>query len=186
MTQNPRLLAIAVFIALVLATLSGESLAKNAALPKPVSPDEAAQLLAKPPAGFEIVDIRPQGEFVDYALPGSINLEPDAVITDESLQSGDGPILLVDKDGTKAFSVAGVLSQKSSRPVLVLKGGITAWWEAKEKGMAVKETPLGNAPAPASAPTQEKTPATSPAPGAPPPTPAPQAPQPPASKSAGC
>ncbi|MBI4806763.1 MAG: rhodanese-like domain-containing protein [Desulfovibrio sp.] len=184
MTPLPRLIAIAVFIALALASLSGDSLAKSAALPKPVSPEEAAQLLAKPPAGFEIVDIRSHLEIADYALPGSIGLEPEAALADESLQSGDGPILLVDKDGTKAFAVAGVLSQRSSRQVLVLKGGITAWWEAKEKGLAVKETPLGNAPAPAFAPEQEKAPASSPAPGAP--APAPQAPQPPASKSAGC
>jgi hydroxyacylglutathione hydrolase len=184
MTQTPRLFAIAGFIVLALAALSGEPLARSVALPKPASPDEAAQLLAKPQAGFEIVDIRPQGEFVDYALPGSLNLEAEAVLADEYLQSGDGPILLVDKDGTKAFVVAGLLSQKSSRPVLVLKGGITAWWASREKGMVVKETPLGSAPGPASTPIQEKTPGAAPAPGAPAPTPA--APPPPASKSVGC
>ena len=186
MTPYPRLFAFAVLLALALASLTGDAMAKSAGLPKPASPDETAQLLAKPPAGFEIVDIRTQGEFTDYALPGSFNLEPEAVLADESLQTGDGPILLVDKDGTRAFAVAGVLSQKSSRPVLVLKGGLDAWWAAREKGVAVKETPLGNAPVPTAAPAQDKTPGAAPAPGSPVPAPAPAVPQPPASKNAGC
>ena len=184
MTPNPRLSAFAALLVLAVFVLAGAALAKGSSLPKPASPDEAAQLLAKPPAGLEIVDIRPQGEFSDYALPGSLNMDPEAVLADESLFTGDGPVLLVDKDGTRAFAVAGVLCQKSSRPVLVLKGGLAAWWADREKGLAVKETPLANAPVPAVVPAQDKTPGALPAPAAPAPKPA--APQPPASKSAGC
>ena len=186
MTPNPRFSAFAVLLTLAVFALAGAVLAKGSSLPKPASPDEAAQLLAKPPTGFEIVDIRPQSEFSDYALPGSLNMAPEAVLADESLFTGEGPILLVDKDGTRAFAVAGVLSQKSSRPVLVLKGGLSAWWADREKGMAVKETPLGNATSPAVVPAQDKIPGVAPAPGSPAPAPTPAAPQPPASKSAGC
>ncbi|WP_243362225.1 rhodanese-like domain-containing protein [Fundidesulfovibrio terrae] len=173
--------------------------AKEPVLPRAATPAETAQLLAKPPAGFEIVDIRPQAEFADYALPGSLNLDAAAVLADESFFTGAGPLLIVDKDGTRAFALAGALAQKTSRPLLVLRGGLAAWWAEREMGAVVKETPLTGAPSPAPAPG--KAPASpgapsapgssgSPAPGTPaapatPGAPAP-APQPPASKSAGC
>jgi len=172
-------------------------------LPKAASPEETAQMLARPPAGLEIVDVRPQAEFSDYALPGSLNLDPATVLADQSLLSGAGPLLLVDKDGTAAFALAGALAQKTSRPVMVLKGGLAAWWAAREMGAAVRETPLTGAPSPAavpasgpaSAPGKTPPPAAPAAPGAPvpgnpgvpaPATPGSPAPQPPASKSAGC
>lgn len=162
--------------------------AKGPELPGAAAPEEAARLLAAPPAGLDVVDIRPQAEFADYALPGAQNLDPSTVLADETLLTGAGPLLLVDKDGTAAFAVAGALARKASRPVLVLKGGMQAWWATKELGLAVRETPLGDAPVAAPAPV--------PAPGGPaptapqaptPPTPSgPAAPQPPASKNAGC
>lgn len=178
--------------------------AKEQDLPRAAAPDEVAAMLAKPPAGLEIVDIRPQGDFADYALPGSINIEASAVLGDESFLSATGPLLLVDKDGTTAMAVAGALAQKTARPVLVLRGGLAGWWEAREVGLAVKEVPLNQAapssapaPAPAPAAPAKQAPPAQPAPPAAPSAPAPapapaapgqpgDAPQPPASKSAGC
>ncbi|WP_243311759.1 rhodanese-like domain-containing protein [Fundidesulfovibrio agrisoli] len=201
------LLPLVLAAALGLAPLaSAPALAKEQDLPRAAAPDEVAAMLAKPPAGLEIVDIRPQGEFADYALPGSMNIEASAVLGDESFLSAAGPLLLVDKDGTTAMALAGALAQKTARPVLVLRGGMAGWWEAREVGLAVKEVPLNQA-APSSAPAPAATPAASPAPAAPakqappaqpaPPAPVPapapaapgqpgDTPQPPASKSAGC
>lgn len=154
-------------------------------LPKAVSPAEASELMARPQAGLEIVDIRPNAEYADYALPGSINLDPAAVMADESLLSGQGPLLIVDKDGTGAFAVAGVLARKASRPVMALTGGLAAWWADREMGMAVKAVPLEAAPAQAvpqpAAPAGTQAPAAPQAPAQPSPAPAP-----PASKNAGC
>jgi rhodanese-related sulfurtransferase len=172
-----------------------KAVAAQADLPAAVSPEELAKLAAKPPAGLEIVDIRPASEFAGYALPGSLNIDAAAVLADESFAAGQGPLVLVDKDGTRAFVLAGALSRKSSRQVLVLRGGLEGWWAAMELGMAVKETPLGDAPgpvpaapaaapsgAPGSAPGQGATPPAGSAPAAP----AAPAPQPPTSKNAGC
>lgn len=197
MTRTLRLISLALFLAALVPGLlatQARSQARTPALPKPASPGEVAQLMAKPPAGFEIVDLRPQAEFADYALPASLNLEPAAVLADESFASGTGPLVLVDKNGTQAFAVAGVLAQKTSRPVLVLTGGLAAWWAAQEKGMAVKEVPLADQPAPTSAPASTPAgpagPATPAQPAAPQPaapgSPENPAPQPPAAKSAGC
>ena len=140
------------------------------------------------------MDLRPQAEFSDYSLPGSLNFDAATVLADESLLTGTGPLLIVDKDGTAAFAVAGVLSRKAKRPVLALSGGLAAWWAERELGMAVKEVPLDQQAAPVSAPASApgSAPAAKPAPAAPaaPAIPGapqpPQAPQPPASKNAGC
>lgn len=192
MTRMLRHMSLSLALALtplVLASqATAQSPARTPALPRTASPAEVAQLMAKPPAGLEIVDIRPQAEFADYALPGSLNLEAAAVLADDSFASGSGPLLLVDRNGTQAFAVAGVLAQKTSRPVLVLTGGLSAWWAAQEKGMAVKEVPLTDQPTPAPAPaTTPAGPAAPAAPQAPAPaSPENPAPQPPAAKSAGC
>lgn len=159
-----------------------KALAAQADLPAAVSPEELARLAAKPPAGLEIVDIRPAAEFAGYALPGSLNLDAAAVLADESFASGQGPLVIVDKDGTRAFALAGALTRKSSRQILVLKGGLESWWTVMELGMAVKETPLGDAPG-AGSPSGVTPPAGT-TPGAP--APASPAPQPPTSKNAGC
>ncbi|KAF0235108.1 MAG: beta-lactamase domain-containing [Desulfovibrionaceae bacterium] len=201
MTRTLRHMSLTLALALAPLALAPQATAQSQgrtpALPRSASPNEVAQLMAKPPAGLEIVDIRPQAEFADYALPASLNLDAAAVLADDSFASGNGPLLLVDKNGTQAFAVAGVLAQKTSRPVLVLTGGLAAWWAAQEKGMAVKEVPLADQPTPASAPASTPAgpagpagPAT-PAQPATPQTPAPAspenpAPQPPAAKSAGC
>ena len=145
MKRFPRLFLLAALLATPFAAqfaLAGPAKATSPDLPKAASPGEVAQLMAKPPTGLEIVDIRPAAEFSDYALPGSLNLDPAAVLADESLLAGTGPLLLVDKDGTRAFAVAGALAQKGSRQVVVLKGGLVAWWTAKELGLAVKDIPL--------------------------------------------
>jgi len=205
MKRTMRLLALTAALG-----LSAAALAKGPDMPRAAAPDEVAAMLAKPPAGLEIVDIRPEPEFADYSLPGSINIDAASVLADESFLSAAGPLLLVDKDGATAMAVAGALAQKTGRPVLVLRGGLSGWWAARELGLAVKEVPLGQE-APAAAMPNAAPPAASPAPGkqgapaqpapapAPAPVPAPatpgapaapgtpgDAPQPPANKSAGC
>jgi rhodanese-related sulfurtransferase len=156
----------------ILASLSGlnglaqETRLKAPGIPQAASPDEVARIMAKPPAGLEIVDIRTPAEYADYALPGSLNLDPATVLADESLRAGSGPLLLVDKDGTEAFAVAGALAQKASRPVMVLAGGLKAWWNARELGLIAKAAPpavsldntQGQTSTPASAPTDRNTP----------------------------
>lgn len=198
MTRTLRHMSLTLALALAPLALASQapaqSQARTPALPRSASPAEVAQLMAKPPAGLEIVDIRPQAEFADYALPASLNLDAAAVLADDSFATGSGPLLLVDKNGTQAFAVAGVLAQKTSRPVLVLTGGLAAWWAAQEKGLAVKEVPLADQPAPVpAAPAGPATPAqpAAPQPAVPGSTPVPgspdnPAPPPPAAKSAGC
>lgn len=184
-------------------------------LPESLSPDRLAALVNEPPADLEIVDIRPPDQFADYALPGADNMTAAEALTDQALLAGRGPLVLVDRDGDKAWALGAMLMQKTRRHVAVLAGGMVAWWRARELGAVVREVPMpagqGKAPAakPAdsggaapgqsesgqAAPAKPAAPAT-PAPGQTPgavqpaPAPAPSAPggppNPPASKNAGC
>ena len=73
--------------------------------------------------------------------------------------------------------LGGILSQKTSRPIKVIHGGLEAYWTESELKAAVRDTPL-----PGAGPGGVKPPPT-PAPGGPPAAPAPT---PPKKKSAGC
>ncbi|GAB6037187.1 hypothetical protein JCM15519_17460 [Fundidesulfovibrio butyratiphilus] len=168
-------------------------------LPETLTPDKLAAQINESPAELEIVDIRPPEQFADYALPGAENMTAAEALADPALQAGRSRLVLVDRDGDKAWALGAMLMQKTKRPVSVLSGGMTAWWRARELGAVVREVPLpaASTKAPAAAPaasgqTAPAKPAPNQGPGAVQPAPSPTpsapggAPQPPASKNAGC
>jgi rhodanese-related sulfurtransferase len=133
------------------------------------------------PGTFDLVDIRPPEAFQDYALPGSINTDPADVLSNAVYLTGAGPLIIVDRDGSLAMMVAGILSQKTKRPIKALYGGLDGLWEETELKRAVRSVPL-----PATAPGVQAAPAGSPALHPATPKPAPTAPSVPKKKSAGC
>jgi len=136
-----------------------------------ISPADLSRLIKDLPGTFDFVDIRPADAFTDYALPGSRRADLADVLDNPGFLVGAGPLIIVDRDGSLAMMAAGILSQKTKRPIKALHGGLEAFWEATELKGAVRAVPL-------------------PAPGAPPkaaPAPAsPAAPAPAKKKSAGC
>ncbi len=145
-----------------------------------ISPDDLRRLMMDLPGTFDLVDIRPAAHFSDYNLPGSRNVDVGDLLNNPAYLAGAGPLIVVDRDGSLAMQVAGILSQKTQRSVRALHGGLDAFWEQTELRRAVKEVPL---PAPAGPGTVN--PAPPPAPASPPPA-APQAPGVSKKKSAGC
>jgi rhodanese-related sulfurtransferase len=127
------------------------------------------------PGAFEIVDIRPAAQYADFNLSGSMNADIADVIANPAYLNGAVPLVLVDRDGSLAMAVGGILSQKTARPIKVLFGGLEAYWN--ESGQTSPPAASGPVAAPALKPA-----APAPAPAAP----APAAPQPPKKKSAGC
>ena len=128
------------------------------------------------PGMFEIVDIRPTGHFADFSLPGSTNVSIAAVIANPAYLNGTTPLVIVDRDGSLAMVVAGILSQKTARPIQALYGGLEAYWN----NSAMPLPPATSTPAPAvrhaiPIPTPES-----------PRAPKPATPKPPKKKSAGC
>lgn len=149
-------------------------------LPERIEASALGRTLSDLPGSVEIVDIRPPEAFADYHLPGAKNADIAEVLTNPAYLAGSVPLVIVDRDGSLAMAVGGILSQKTKRPMKVLYGGLAAWWQTMDLGGTVRERPLGAAPtagAPAMAPAPSAAPA---APGAP------AAPAKPKTKSAGC
>ncbi len=142
-------------------------------LPERLSAAELKRMTMDLPGTFEVVDIRPPAHYADFSLPGSMNADIADVMANPSYLNGAVPLVLVDRDGSLAMALGGILSQKTPRPIKVLYGGLDAYWSEAQ------------GPAPSVAPAPEvkpATPVTAPA-GAPS---APAAPAAPKKKSAGC
>jgi len=146
-----------------------------------ISPADLSRLIKDLPGTFDLVDIRPVEAFQDYALPGARRAELADLLDNPGYLTGAGPLIIVDRDGSLAMMAAGILSQKTKRPIKALHGGLEAFWEETELRGAVRAVPL-----PSAAPR---------APGAPgvtnpqrpsAPAPAPSTPATTKRKSAGC
>ncbi|MCL6622343.1 MAG: MBL fold metallo-hydrolase [Syntrophobacterales bacterium] len=144
-------------------------------LPERLAPAELRRLLLDLPGTFELVDLRPPAAFADYHLPGSRNVALEDLLKDPAVLTRTAPLILVDRDGTVAMAVGGILSQKTTRPVKVLHGGLAAYWSEVE-------FPPGGPSGGMTAPP----PAVAPAPPAPAAPAAPAPPAPPRKKPAGC
>ena len=144
-------------------------------LPDRIAAADLKRMLMDLPGTFEIVDVRPPAQYADFSLPGSLNVDIAAVIANPAYSDSVVPLVIVDRDGSLAMAVGGILAQKTARPIKVLMGGLAAYWD--ESGMPL--LPAARAPA--------ATPAVRPSAPAPiPATPAPTTPAPPVKKSAGC
>jgi len=144
-------------------------------LPDRLPPAELKRMLMDIPGTFELVDIRPPEMFADYSLPGSMNSDVADVLANPAYLNGAAPLVIVDRDGSVAMAVGGVLSQKTDRPVKVLYGGLDAYW--RESGFT-GQMPAASVPSAVAPPARPAVPAQRPAPA-----PAPASPR---KKSAGC
>jgi rhodanese-related sulfurtransferase len=149
-------------------------------LPERMSPQALKNLVVDLPGTFDLVDIRPAPSFADFSLPGSINADIADVMFNPAYLIGVGPLILVDRDGSLAMAVGGVLAQKTKRPIKVLHGGLEAYWEA-----TVLNPAAGSRPIPSGGLTPSPGPKALPTPGATPSAPSPT-PKKPKKKSAGC
>jgi len=141
--------------------------------------NELRRLMMDLPNTFDLADIRPPEHFADYSLPGSINVDVAELLDNPAYLTGAGPLIVVDRDGSLAMMVAGILSQKTQRPIKAVYGGLEAYWsESMTAGFARP----GAAPPATNSPPPQKMP--TPPPTAPQKTPA--QPKKPAKKSAGC
>jgi rhodanese-related sulfurtransferase len=90
------------------------------------------------PGTFQLVDVRPPEHFADYSLPGSANVGIPELIGNPAYLTGGGPLVIVDRDGSLAMMVAGILSQKTERDIKVLYGGLEAYWNEVDLGTAAQ------------------------------------------------
>jgi glyoxylase-like metal-dependent hydrolase (beta-lactamase superfamily II)/rhodanese-related sulfurtransferase len=96
-------------------------------LPERISAADLKRTLLDLPGSFDLVDVRPPEAFSEYHLPGSVNADVVDVMQKPVYLKGTTPLILVDRDGSLAMAVGGVLSQKTWRPIKVLHGGLEAY-----------------------------------------------------------
>jgi len=115
---------------LTVATIISTAVVAEPAVPLPqrISATELKRMLMDLPGTFEIVDIRPPAPYADFSLPGSTNARIDDVIADRSYRNGTLPLVIVDRDGSLAMAVGGILAQGTRRSIRVLHGGLEAYW----------------------------------------------------------
>ena len=97
-------------------------------LPERISSSDLKRMLMDLPGTFEVVDVRPPAQYADFSLPGSMNVDIAEVITNPLYLNSTLPLIIVDRDGSMAMVVGGILSQKTRRPIKVLHGGLEAYW----------------------------------------------------------
>jgi hydroxyacylglutathione hydrolase len=163
-------------------------------LPERLSAAELKRLVLDLPGTYDLVDIRSPQQFADYSIASSTNVDIADLLANPAYLTGVGPLIIVDRDGSLAMVVAGILSQKTQRVIKALYGGLEAYWSESELAGASRGAvgvgmpspaatggglPAGQAPAAVTGPGKASP---GPAPG----PAAPAAPQPPKKKSAGC
>jgi hydroxyacylglutathione hydrolase len=166
------------------APVSASSPRREIKLPERISAAELKRLILDLPGAFELVDVRPPAQFADFNVPGATNVDIVDLLSNPAFLTGTGPLIIVDRDGSLAMAVGGILSQKTQRSIKVLYGGVEAYWAESELKSVVKEVPLGGPKDTNTNPTggiTGKTPA-----AAPQLQPSVPAPQPAKTKSAGC
>jgi len=90
------------------------------------------------PAAIELIDVRPAEHFTDYNIPGSRNVDLADILDNPSFLTGVGPLVIVDRDGSIAMMVAGILSQNTQRNVKALYGGVQAYWNESNIGLSAQ------------------------------------------------
>ena len=134
-------------------------------LPERICARELKRLMMDLPGTFQIVDIRPVEMFADYSIPGSQNVDIAELASNPSYLVGTTPLIIVDRDGSYAMALGGILSQKTQRPIKVLYEGLESYWMESDFGgipMPTGTTPQIRIAPPASSPMPVIPPATQP------------------------
>ena len=139
-------------------------------VPEVIEPASLAAALMDTPGQYAVIDTRPTWQFDEYHLPEAVNVAPDAVVDHLKALPGGSRVVLVDRDGSVAFSVAGAALSSlggSGPAVRVLAGGMMAFWnQTAFEGSSQHGPKATTAPAaaPAPAPAAPAAPAPAPAP----------------------
>ncbi len=130
-------------------------------LPERLCASELNRMMMDLPGTFDLVDIRPPAMFADYHLPGSMNVAIADLIGNPAYLTGAGALVVVDRDGSLAMAVGGILSQKTQRTIKAVYGGLDAYWNQAAGPAPAMTAPAGpmSLPAPGAMPTAPAPPA---------------------------
>lgn len=112
-------------------------------IPEPIYPEALAARSLDRPGSFDIVDIRPDWQYGEYHIAGAVNLGLDQLLTDPARLADKRPLVIVCRDGSLSAVAAGILSQKTERPVLFLHGGTRRYYDEIQRPAGI----VGDTPA---------------------------------------
>lgn len=124
-------------------------------LPEPIDAAMLAKVLLEQPAAYTVLDVRPAWQFAEWTIPGAANVTLETIADTIARLPGERRIVLVDRDGSHAFAIAGaVMSRQPGRTLRVLHGGLQQYFRTSALGSAA---PAAGAPAPTAAPASAPT-----------------------------
>jgi rhodanese-related sulfurtransferase len=111
---------------------SGGGPAAAEAVIETISPADASLLLAEPPAGLVVLDVRTPEEFSAGRLAGAVDLDFYAAAFADDLAALDreAPYLLYCQTDNRSGQVREMMRSLGFREVHEIDGGIVAWAEA--------------------------------------------------------
>lgn len=145
-----------------MATTAGKPLQ----LPEPIDAAMLAKVLLEQPQAYAVIDLRQATQFAEWTIPGARNVSLDDLAAHLDTLAPELRVVLVDRDGSLAFAVAGaVMNTQPGRMLRVLLGGLQRYHREVVLGTranpAAAAMPAGK-PAPTSAPTSPTIPSPTP------------------------
>ena len=126
-------------------------------LPEPIDAAMLQKALLDQPAAYAVIDLRAAWQFAEWSIPGSANVATEAIAAHVDALPKGRRVVLVDRDGTTAFAVAGaLLAQQPERSLRVLVGGLQGYFRTAATGGPVEAAAPATAPAAVPATTQTK------------------------------
>ncbi len=130
------------------------------ALPEPIEPGQLANLLLDQPQNYAVLDLRPAWQYREYHVPGAVNVNVDGLSAYVKTLPPSARIVLVDRDGTYAWAVAGAMANGAGHGgygLRVLAGGTLRFWREVEVSGHTPRSAQGaqSAPVPVPAATEK-------------------------------
>jgi rhodanese-related sulfurtransferase len=98
-------------------------------MPEAIEAAGLARALMDQPDAYRVIDLRPDWQFAEWSIAGAENHTVAEVLAQGDTLAAGRRLVLVDRDGTHAFAVAGALM--ATRPELdvrVLVGGVAGYY----------------------------------------------------------
>lgn len=104
-------------------------------LPEVIGVERLKQMIESEPDTFTVIDIRPAEQVMQFNPLEAKAVTIDELLADDEFRTEGKPLLIIDRDGSLSFLAAGMLANRSARRLLVLRGGLEAWWRFSETGL---------------------------------------------------
>lgn len=95
-----------------------------------VSTDQVAEMIIEGDPTLELVDVRPDDEYLEFSLQGAINIPLDSILIDEYqdyLGIEDVNVIFYSNDDIKADQAWVIAKRLGYNSIYVMKGGLNCW-----------------------------------------------------------